>query len=655
MMSSISDMRRYPHRTLLEWLSLGIIMLALGGFLAYSLTESRSRIDAREKERLTQQCRVVGMNLARQFGAINSALAGIVGELPSWRLLKDSQPFSAQHLRALNNAMPGVLTFIVLDAAGNVEASDRPELVGKNFAHRDYFQAVIDHPSATTLYVRPPFISLRGNFTMNLVRMVSGPQGQFDGLVIAALDTKEFKVLLDSVIYRTDIRASLIHGDGIPFLMAPHSKDADAIDLIKPGGFFDRHIKSGRKTSLLTGSINYVGDERMVALQTIQDPALSMDKPMVIAVDRTLQSMYANWNQDVLRNSLWYGLFALSSTIGLHFHQRRRRLLDEVAREKETARQLVVEALGRSESRFRSLTRLSSDWYWEQDDQFRFVRLSGELDPITRTANDGHVGRTRWEMGALNLTEADWEAHRTILRAHQEFHDFEMLRRDKDGNTRWTSVSGTPIFDPQGTFSGYCGVARDITESKLSEENIKHLAFYDNLTQLPNRRLLKDRLATAFATSKRSRRYGALMVLDLDNFKPLNDSHGHKVGDLLLIEAAARIKACVREIDTVARFGGDEFVVIVNDLDWEKSESIKLTGRIAEKIRVTLAQPYLLKVHADCRTETAIEHRCTVSIGFTLFFGHDTGEDEAFRFADAAMYQAKAAGRDRFQYLDSKV
>jgi diguanylate cyclase (GGDEF)-like protein/PAS domain S-box-containing protein len=654
-MPSSSTLRRHPHRGLLEWLSLGLVLLALGTGLAYFLNESRSRIDAREKERLTQQCKVVGMNLGRQFGAINSALAGIVGEVPSWRRHKDGQSLADQYLRALNNAMPGVLTFIVLDAAGNVEASDRPELVGKNFAHRDYFQEVVAHPGTTTLYVRPPFISVRGNFTMNLVRMVSGPHGQFDGLVIAALDTEEFKVLLDSVIYRSDIRASLIHGDGIPFLMAPHSMDADAIDLAKPGGFFDRHVKSGRKTNLFTGPVNFVGDERMVALQTIQDPALSMDKPMVIAVDRTLQSLHAGWKQDVLRNGLWFALLALSSGFGLALLQRRRRHAGQVAKEEEAARQLVVEALRRSENRFRSLTRLSSDWYWEQDNQFRFVRLSGELDPITKTANAGHIGKTRWEMGALNLTEADWDAHRAALKAHQEFHDFEMLRRDKDGNTRWTSVSGTPIFDPQGTFTGYCGVAKDITENKLAQESIKHLAFYDNLTQLPNRRLLKDRLATAFAASKRSRRYGALMVLDLDNFKPLNDSHGHEVGDLLLMETATRLKTCVREIDTVARFGGDEFVVIVNELDWDKSESIKLAGRIAEKIRARLAQPYVLKADADSKTETAVEHRCTVSIGVTLFLGDGANEVEVLRFADAAMYQAKVAGRDRFQYLDSTV
>jgi len=123
--------------------------------------------------------------------------------------------------------------------------------------------------------------------------------------------------------------------------------------------------------------------------------------------------------------------------------------------------------------------------------------------------------------------------------------NFELQRLDNKGNTHWLSISGTPILDGQGKFKGYRGIARDITAQKLAEDEIKHLAFYDILTQLPNRKLLNDRLGHAFAASRRSTRYGALMFLDLDNFKPLNDAHGHEAGDLLLIEVAKRITECL--------------------------------------------------------------------------------------------------------------
>ena len=642
------------HQTLWEWLALVLILLVIGGYLAYTLNDDRLRIDARERERLSHQCVVVSMNLSRQFGAVNTALAGIVTEVPSWRKQRDGQALAGQHLRVLNNAMPGVLTFLVFDANGTVEASDKPDLVGKNFAQRDYFQAAVQRPNAATLYVRPPFITSRGNLTMNLARMVAGPHGEFNGLVVAGLDAVEFKVLLDSIIYRPGIRAALIHGDGVPFLMAPNSKDVEGVDLARPGSFFARHMSSGRNANVFTGTFHFVGDERMVALQTIQDPELSMDRPMVIAVDRPLQAMYASWNRELVKYGIAFAALTLILCGSLLLQQRRRKLLVNVKADYEAERQAVLEASRQSEESFRNLTRLSSDWYWEQDHQFRFVRLPGDLDQKTRSANEAHIGKTRWEMGAINLTEADWAAHRNVLQSHQEFHDLEMLRRSKDGRLYWTSVSGTPIFDAFGNFKGYRGVARDITEQKLAEDHIKHFAFYDSLTQLPNRRFLSDRLTLAFAASKRSQRYGALLFLDLDNFKPLNDKYGHEFGDSLLIEVAGRLRASVREMDTVARYGGDEFVVILGHLDLDRNESLVQAGRVAQKILASLAQPYVLTVPQEDGASATVEHRCTASIGGTLFFSHDDNEEEILKRADMAMYEAKEAGRNAVRFAETK-
>ena len=144
-----------------------------------------------------------------------------------------------------------------------------------------------------------------------------------------------------------------------------------------------------------------------------------------------------------------------------------------------------------------------------------------------------------------------------------------------------------------------------------------------------------------------------MLFLDLDNFKPLNDTHGHGVGDLLLIEAARRITRCVREMDTVARFGGDEFIVMLGDLDEDKAESAAQAGVIAEKIRTGLAEPYLLNIRHDEKAESTIEHQCTVSIGVTLFIDHEASQDDILKFADATMYQAKKDGRDLIRFYGS--
>ncbi|MDH4285227.1 MAG: bacteriohemerythrin, partial [Gallionellaceae bacterium] len=194
-----------------------------------------------------------------------------------------------------------------------------------------------------------------------------------------------------------------------------------------------------------------------------------------------------------------------------------------------------------------------------------------------------------------------------------------------------------------GVVQGAIATFVDITERKLAEAQIHNLAFYDALTQLPNRRLLYDRLDHAIAASKRSSCYGALMFMDLDNFKLLNDTHGHKMGDLLLIEVARRIESCIRETDTVARFGGDEFVVLLGDLDEDATESERQALAIAERIRAGLSEPYYLAISQEA--DSLLEHRCSSSIGVVMFH-HSVNREALLKSTDEAMYKAKEMGRN---------
>jgi diguanylate cyclase (GGDEF)-like protein/PAS domain S-box-containing protein len=186
----------------------------------------------------------------------------------------------------------------------------------------------------------------------------------------------------------------------------------------------------------------------------------------------------------------------------------------------------------------------------------------------------------------------------------------------------------------------------DITERKQLEEQIRQLAFHDALTNVANRRLLMDRLGQSMALSQRSGRYGALIFLDLDNFKPLNDMHGHAVGDLLLLEVTERLLACVRKIDTVSRFGGDEFVVLLSELATDKGQSTEQAWTIAEKIRNRLAEPYLLSLTHGQPTDNLVKHQCSCSVGGAIFLNHEATQEDILKWADAAMYQAKVDGRN---------
>lgn len=219
------------------------------------------------------------------------------------------------------------------------------------------------------------------------------------------------------------------------------------------------------------------------------------------------------------------------------------------------------------------------------------------------------------------------------------------------GDFRWVRVESNPNLLPNGD-SLWNGIITDVTERKVLEEEITQLAFHDPLTSLPNRRLLTDRFNVAMAANLRNARFGALLLIDLDNFKPLNDSHGHGAGDSLLIEVARRLIACVRSMDTVARVGGDEFVVMVTDLDADPSRSKELAMAVAEKIRLALAAPYEISVRASTGEDRDVTHHCSASIGVTIFPEGDLPDEELFHRADLAMYAAKAQGRNRANYYD---
>ena len=225
-----------------------------------------------------------------------------------------------------------------------------------------------------------------------------------------------------------------------------------------------------------------------------------------------------------------------------------------------------------------------------------------------------------------------------------------------DGSIRHMESCGTLVRNSQGHALRVVVVSRDITERLLKEQEILNLAFYDSLTQLPNRHLLSDRLDQAMSISKRSGRYGALMFIDLDNFKQLNDKHGHIAGDLLLPEVGRRITTCLREMDTVARYGGDEFVLVLSELSTDKAKSIEQSRIVAEKISSILSEPYVLKLQQNGSLEKTIEFHCTASIGVVLFINHEASKEDILKRADVTMYQAKVVGRNciRFYDLDSE-
>ncbi len=216
----------------------------------------------------------------------------------------------------------------------------------------------------------------------------------------------------------------------------------------------------------------------------------------------------------------------------------------------------------------------------------------------------------------------------------------------KDGSIHYITSRGKLERDAQGQPWKINAILFEITEWKEAQKQINSLAFYDSLTELPNRRHLYERMQHALAVSARNGRRGAVLFIDLDNFKTINDTRGHSVGDILLKQVASRLNACVRQEDTVARIGGDEFVVMLENLSETISEAATQTRLIAEKILAALSRSYPI---------TSYHFHCTCSVGISLFDGRLQSTDELLKQADIAMYQAKKSGRNTLRFFDVQM
>jgi diguanylate cyclase (GGDEF)-like protein/PAS domain S-box-containing protein len=636
-------------------------------------------------------------------------------------------------------AMPSVRTFLVLDAKGNATLSNREELIGRNFYQREYFQLPLRSLNPKALHVSAPFKSALDVYVITLSRAMTDASGKFVGVVVATVDPVDLQILLRSMRYADDMRSMLVHGDGTVFAVEPPTPGVMGRDLSNTSSFFSQHLKSHLPVSHLKGTAYAAGDERLVVMRTIQPPNLSMDKPLVLAVSRQLDSLFVQWWHDVRNQFLAYLVLVLSCTAGIIFYRR------QEARQRVNNQRLKL-ATGATGVGIWEFERATRRYHWdarmfelfgldphsanERNDDWHQLLLPGELERIkegTRAViksrepfeltfqvrrKDGQVrfmhnraalyggdfdaptrliGTTE-DVTERQMLEADLrvaatafdcqegicvtDANRLILRVNRAFtelfgytlqeaagatpqvlksgrHDQafyaamwdginrngawqgEIWNRRKNGDVFpvWLNISA--VHNHEGLVTHFVATHTDITLRKAAEEEIKQLAFHDSLTQLPNRRLLNDRLHQAIVQAKRDQTRLALMFIDLDKFKPVNDDFGHQVGDELLQAVARRLLACVRESDTVARLGGDEFVVLLSVID-----VVRDAIRVGEKIHRALIQPFTL---SNGQTVSI-----SLSAGIAIYPEHGRDEIELTKRADAAMYQAKTTGRDRF-------
>lgn len=323
-----------------------------------------------------------------------------------------------------------------------------------------------------------------------------------------------------------------------------------------------------------------------------------------------------------------------------------------------TQRKIIENKLKQSESLYRQLTEDINDVIWKVDTNFTVTYIS--------PADERFRGYKANEVIGTNIFELFTDESVLILKETLK-ERFELLKKGiklppltielqhkcKDGSIIWGEILSKQELDVNGNIIGYHGITREITKRRELQEKIEQLAYCDTLTKLPNRRSLDDKINFIMSKSERSQKYCALVFIDLDNFKPLNDTYGHNIGDLLLIEVANRLKSSIRKLDAVARIGGDEFVIVLDEFDEDMKTSKEDIFKVVEKIRIYLAQPYKFSIINEDKENIEIEHNCTASIGICIFKGEEESSKNIFKCADSAMYEAKESGRNTIKFYDN--
>jgi diguanylate cyclase (GGDEF)-like protein/PAS domain S-box-containing protein len=417
-----------------------------------------------------------------------------------------------------------------------------------------------------------------------------------------------------------------VHANGVVFASTEDALVGKEIDV--SGSLFSRHHDTTQTAS---------GVKRIITHRTIQPASLGMNNYLVVGVARNFDAVFAPWRASAVLAGAMFGALALAAIGGLALYQR--------VRLRYTAAKLRAEsALVLSEQKF-------STAFSSAPIAVSICTLSeGRILGINHSY-ERDFGWTRADLIGKTALEVGLWVHPSMripwaLSVRQKGYliDYETVWMHKNGQSRHVSMStAVTHIDGQPCVLVYI---TDITERKQTEEKINTLAFYDQLTQLPNRLLMLDRLRQAMTLGERNGYFGALLFIDLDHFKVLNETLGHDAGDVLLQQVAQRLSQCVREGDTVARVGGDEFVVILASLGTGKEDCAATAEKVAGKILLQLNQVHQLG---------GTDHHSAASVGMTLFQGLGTSVDDLLKQAELAMYRTKETGRNAMRFFDPEM
>ena len=620
---------------------LGGLALATLGILGY-MTWSDYRLEIRSAQTRTRDyAALLETGLDATLRRINSNLMILVASLPPAALSMQAVP---AHAGAINAQLdidmidfPELAGLRIFDKAGDqLYSSNRANTPLGNVIDRDYFVRLRDQAQDGVVFSAVNISRTTGRPTMVVARGLRDERGDFLGIVIASVELEYLQKLFQSFGLGPESTVAVYRADDFSLVVSWPGGDNLSNTPLQRNNPSRLLLEAGTKVATLEYASAVDGVARIYAIRALNR------YPFFVSVGIARDAALAGWKT----RALWAGSSGLL-LVGLLIALLQRLWHFEAKHSEGT------DAIAQAEERWRLMFNRATDGIVMLSD-------SGKLLAVNAAFAQMH-GYTQAEMTSMDLRDLETPKGLQSLPAllervlAGESLKFEVSHYHKKGHLIALEVSSSVIVaNGERLIQAF---HRDITGRKKTEEIVHQLAYYDPLTKLANRELLNDRLLQSMKTGQRSGRYSALMFMDLDNFKSLNDQHGHGIGDLLLAEVAKRITSCVRQVDTVARFGGDEFIVLLDDLTGDKAQAHSQVDQVAEKLRSLLANPYVIVIAAseDGAPPQNVQHHGSASIGVTLFLGQESTQEHILLEADLAMYRAKELGGNTVCFFDVQM
>ncbi len=632
-----------------RWLLFGALIFAnilVFVVIQYSLSVTKNQYELRAISLAQNVSNAVDQNVSHSIEKVDLVLLDLKKEVS--RELTARKKLDEQGLSALMDEwevrLPEVENFRIVNEDGVIVLGRQLDPFKKySVADRDYFIHHKNHDDGSLQISKPVLGRVINKPLITLSRRINYSNGRFAGIVYATITTDFFTALLKN--YDLGVNGTLVLRDQdlglITRLPAILDDPAGQIGNANASPELHEQVDRGIRAGTILNSHGSDGLPRIVTFRYLENA------PIIVIAGVSPKDYLSTFNQQTKIG--W--LVALSYlVISLIFGLLIFRVFNASRR--------FQESLFETQGYLQNERQLNAAIVESSNDAIIGITLGGIISTWNSAAEklygyseDAAIGQSISILIHKDSKENLTELMDRVKRGDSIEH-YRAYRMRKDGRQIPILCSLSPIKNGQGQVVGLSTVGHDVSEQVRLEQQIRQMSFYDPLTNLANRRLLDERISREFVANRRNGCHGALIYIDLDNFKTVNDAYGRNVGDALLVKVSIRLKTCVREMDTVSRVGGDEFAVLITGLEKDPAIVREHIGAIAEKIRDLLAEPYGLDVVQTDQSILSLQHHCSVSIGVVMFSGDQKSNEELLNQADQAMYKAKEAGRNTVQYYD---